>query len=298
MEKSIQLDGYSLHRHAYLIIAHNRPDLLQNLVKMLDYKLNDIFIHIDAKARISDFRDSVHARYSRIFWLEDRVDVVWGDYSLVQCEMALFAKAIDTGEYSYIHLLSGVDIPLKSQVEIHRFFRQNNGRLFIGYSHTLRAEMHIARRTGLYHFPSKCGRNSFLNLVRRMFCALQLTLHVSRRHNLEMKMGPEWVSLTSECVKYLLSKTEVVKSEFSFTRCPDEIYKQTIIWNSSFRDQLFNASGDPLQACMRMIDWKRGKPYCFRYSDLDELMNSDRLFCRKVTDLKLAREIAKRLEVI
>ena len=36
-------------RHAYLIIAHADFELLENLLSVLDYEDNDIFIHIDKK---------------------------------------------------------------------------------------------------------------------------------------------------------------------------------------------------------------------------------------------------------
>ena len=45
-----------------------------------------------------------------------------------------------------------------------------------------------------------------------------------------------------------------------------------------------------------IIDWTRGRPYAFQMHDIDEIMSSDRLFCRKVTDLNLAKEIRKRIE--
>lgn len=37
-------------KHAYLIIAHNEPEVLRRLVKSVDDKRNDIYIHIDKKA--------------------------------------------------------------------------------------------------------------------------------------------------------------------------------------------------------------------------------------------------------
>lgn len=43
-------------KHAYLIIAHNEPDVLSVLVRMLDDPRNDIFLHIDSKSDISRFK--------------------------------------------------------------------------------------------------------------------------------------------------------------------------------------------------------------------------------------------------
>ena len=61
------------------------------------------------------------------------MDVRWGDISVVDAEFALFDEAYRRGEYSYYHLLSGVDMPLKTQNYIHRFFEKNAGKEFVGY---------------------------------------------------------------------------------------------------------------------------------------------------------------------
>ena len=42
-------------KHAYLIIAHNNFYILEKLIKLIDDKRNDIYIHIDKKIRNFDF---------------------------------------------------------------------------------------------------------------------------------------------------------------------------------------------------------------------------------------------------
>lgn len=53
-------------RHAYLIIAHNEPDLLATLVHMIDDERNDIYIHIDSKSDKNQFRD-IKTEHSHLF---------------------------------------------------------------------------------------------------------------------------------------------------------------------------------------------------------------------------------------
>ena len=36
-------------RHAYLVMAHNEFELLGQLLELLDYEENDIYLHIDKK---------------------------------------------------------------------------------------------------------------------------------------------------------------------------------------------------------------------------------------------------------
>ena len=38
-------------RHAYMIMAHHRFDILEEIIRDLDYPLNDIFLHVDIKSK-------------------------------------------------------------------------------------------------------------------------------------------------------------------------------------------------------------------------------------------------------
>lgn len=119
-------------RHAYLVMAHNEPQLLDALLKALDDKRNDIFIHIDAKAGF-DYA-SYKPHFSKIHYIANRIDGRWGDFSLVEIEFALIRAAVRLGQYSHFHLLSGVDLPVKSQDFIHEYCKANPNTLFIGYA--------------------------------------------------------------------------------------------------------------------------------------------------------------------
>ena len=107
-------------RHAYLIIAHTQFGQLKKLLRMLDDGRNDIYVHIDSRAK--DFRredfDGLMA-HAGLFFTE-RTSVIWGSYSQIRSELVLLRAAVP-GHYGYYHLLSGADLPIKSQDEIHAF---------------------------------------------------------------------------------------------------------------------------------------------------------------------------------
>ena len=44
-----------MEKHAYLIIAHNEFYILERLIKLLDDKRHDIYLHIDLKVKDFDF---------------------------------------------------------------------------------------------------------------------------------------------------------------------------------------------------------------------------------------------------
>ena len=65
--------------------------------------------------------------------------------------MRLLESAIG-GNYDYYHLLTGVDLPLKSNDEIDQFFRQNNGAEFISFDREANETGNFVRRYDGYHF--------------------------------------------------------------------------------------------------------------------------------------------------
>lgn len=71
-----------------------------------------------------------------------------------------------------------------------------------------------------------------------------------------------------------MAKEKSIHRDFGFGLCADELFLQTIIMNSPFRNNLVNDS-------LRYIDWERGKPYTFIDEDYNILMASNKLFARK-----------------
>ena len=89
---------------------------------MIDDERNDSYLHIDSKVQnIEKLKLEKNVERSKLIILEERISVTWGDYSQIACELKLLKEATKT-EHDYYHLLSGVDLPIKTQDEIHDFF--------------------------------------------------------------------------------------------------------------------------------------------------------------------------------
>lgn len=116
-------------KHAFLIIAHSQYDILKVLVELLDHPNSDIFILIDKK---SPLPKNLICRFSTLHLLSKRIDIRWGDISQIKAELLLFKAALSFGGYSYYHLLSGVDLPIKPLNYIFDFFKRNDGKEFVG----------------------------------------------------------------------------------------------------------------------------------------------------------------------
>ena len=94
--------------------------------------------------------------------------------------------------------------------------------------------------------------------------------------------GCNWLSLTDKFIEYLLSQKEIVTSRFRHILAVDEIFIQTILWNSPFKNDIYDLN-DEYKSCMREIDWERGTPYEWQIEDVNYLLNSEKLFGRKIT---------------
>lgn len=270
-------------KHAYLIICHQDNNLLKKIIELIDDIRNDIFIHVDAKIKTFDFEKiKKYSKKSNIIFAP-RVDVEWAMYSLVDAELILFKTAKNNGNYDYYHLISGADLPLKSQNYIHNFFDNlNEEAIHVFKEDTVKLE-NIERYQTYYFFKRNLRTKYFVKYrIDRYLAKIQVLLKIKRNKNINFQKGHNWVSVTDEFVDYLLSKKDWIESTYKNTFCPDESYIQTIALNSHFKDRLIMDDQDnSISGCLREIDWARGNPYVFRENDYDMLKKSKSIFARK-----------------
>ena len=86
----------------------------------------------------------------------------------------------------------------------------------------------------------------------------------------------------------------MIRKVFSYSLCADEVFLQTIIYNSDLYDKLISYKNDDNFAIKRYIDWKRGEPYTFKLEDFNELINSGCFFARKFS-IKVDKEIIDKI---
>ena len=289
-------------KHAYLIMAHNEPYILERLLKLIDDKRNDIYLHIDKKWRDFDFEYFKKIVNKSNLYFTDRLDVRWGTYRQIECELLLFEMAHNNGGYSYYHLLSGIDMPLVNQDVIHDYFDKNNGKEFICFDYHNKVLPDTIDRIKYFHLFVNNMRNNNLiikvifKIFHKIFLIFQKIFHVNRLKKvpLTIRKGANWVSVTDAVANYILSKKEMIRKIFSYSVCADEVFLQTIIYNSDLYDKLIGYKNDDNFAIKRYIDWKRGKPYTFKSEDFNDLINSGCFFARKFS-IKVDKEIIDKI---
>lgn len=270
-------------KHAYLILAHNEPELLSLLVERLDDVRNDIYIHFDRKLSVLPDIKTLHAG---LCILKDRVDVRWADVSMLEAEYKLFHAVVDSGcEYSHYHLISGVDLPLKNQDYIHSFFAQHHGKEFVGL-HQRPMNSHADRALHYWHPFTRSFRGSgCVFAIKRILCYLvvqtQVLLGIRRNTTIPFHKGGQWVSITRELIDYLLEQEDRAFTIFSRTFGADEYFVPTLIWDTPFMERLFDTT-DESRGAMRYIGWRAdGQLIDFTSQDLPALQQTEYLFARK-----------------
>lgn len=275
------MTGSSSGNHAFLILAHRCDKTLDTLLRMLDDARNDIFLHMDVKC--SEYESETFAR--RIehasFHSIPRRNVTWGGGSQILSELDLLEAAANQGKHAFYHLLSGQDLPIKSQNAIHDFFDGHQGTEFIRYD--LQPFHNIERVYGHWLW-NKSGATRYHGLLYRFdMTVAKAAQRVARKeYDVAFQKGDNWFSISDEFARYVLSKRNWIEDTFETSLCADEVFMQTLLWNSPFKENAYRQLGEKNEdAIQRLIDWKRGAPYTFGIGDLEDLENSSMLFARK-----------------
>jgi len=282
-----------MERHAFLIMAHGSPELLELLTRLLDHPGNDIFLHADAKWADFDperFR-TARAGYSVI----GRKKVAWGGFSSIDAELRLLRAAKEQGPYAYYHLISGQDLPIVSMEELHRVLREHQGREFVQFG----ASAPQRRRASLYRPLQERVGNPAVRILDKALTLLQIALRVDRLKGKDIPLGygSQWFSITDGFAGHVLEREDWVRKTFRMTACCDEIFLQTLLLASPFRENLATEKKGGTEGNRRCIVWERGKsahPRVLTGADYDRIVGSGCLFARKF-HWEESRELIERL---
>lgn len=263
-------------------MAYNNYEFLKKIIHLLDDERNDIFVHIDAKSNDFDERYFDNAAvYSNLFFIP-RTKVYWADYSQLDVELNLLKEACDNGHYKYYHLISGADLPIKTQNQIHNFL-DNKDFEFLGiFPEEL---WYAVRRVKFYHpftHNKYYRKHKEIKILDRLLEYSQKILRVNRLKNKNIKIidGWNWFTITDDFARYVLDRRSFIEDTFRKTIACDEIVMQTMLYNSEFYNRIYNTDTKS-KGSLRYIDWT-GKPSVFRENDFERLINAEEaIFARK-----------------
>lgn len=264
---------------AFLILAHKNPKQLKFLCKSYEHNCINSYIHIDKKSDINDFKNELKNE-SNITFIQNRVDIKWGGWSMVQATINLLRTA-SKNHHDYYFLISGEDINLKNYDFMNKFLADEN-KIYIDYH---RLPYKKICNMGLDRFE-KYSFDDFYNkfkILGKLFKIIFKLLHRIYKRELPNKLipycGSQWFILPHYCVEYILNfidKNKKVVSFFKKTHIPDEMFFQSIILNSKYKHKVVNDN-------LRYVKWQHGKPHpdYLTLSEVNSIRNSHFFFARK-----------------
>jgi Core-2/I-Branching enzyme len=287
---------------AYLILAHHQPTHLAKLVKAISCDWAYIFIHIDAKSDILQFKQLISEDKNITFLKEkQRIKVNWGGFSQVAAILNLLRAALSSGiAFDRYCLLSGADFPIKDLNYIQAQFATQ--KEFIRIDRQLGASSH--------HRQSKNVKRFYFRDYPE-FGGNWLSGIIPRNLNTKIKLyhGSGWWALTDEFIKYTFSFLKDNPDYINFckyTNSSDEIFFHSIIKHSPFSGNITHdfEKVTCLSDFMSMNEygchyaiWDKDarSPKVLDASDISLLLNSKALFARKF-DEKISEDLISILE--
>lgn len=271
-------------KHAFLIISHNEFEILQLLIDKLDSDRTDIYVHIDKKVKKLP---KLHTRYSDLHILEDRVDVRWGHYSQIACEMKLFEAAHRNGPYQHYHMLSGVHLPLKPVGELLAFYDDHQGEEIMDLWETCTGKGNI--KLGKWNFWNKNLRNPSSRIYSISWFSWRWTMAVQKRlpiyhlPNEQYVKSSNWVSITQQAVEHLLKRKTQIKNIYQYSLCGDEYFVASELTKADFKIH------DEKKLLFQV--WDGDGPRVLKKEDEKEMIMSGCLYARKFSAATLPESI-------
>lgn len=223
-------------KHAFLIISHNEFEVLQMLIDRLDSERTDIFVHIDKKVKALP---ELHATHSRLYVLEDRIDVRWGHVSQIECELLLFETAFKHGPYQHYHMLSGTHLPLKPLDELLCFYDQHQGEEIMDIWETCTGRGNIKLGKWNFWLRHHQSPNPTVRRIAQSFwrwnMAVQKRLPFYHLPDAQYVKSSNWVSLTQGAVEYLVSQKAYIIGKYKYSLCGDEYFVASELNGKDFK---------------------------------------------------------------
>ncbi|MBR8836292.1 MAG: hypothetical protein DSM106950_20295 [Stigonema ocellatum SAG 48.90 = DSM 106950] len=263
---------------AYIVLAHKLPVQLVRLIRRIEDDGTSFFIHMDKKAGDRMYSDlgEMLSSMSNVHLLKKRYPCYWGDFNIVAATLESIGQLVNSSiDFDYAILLSGQDYLIKSTSQIKEFLQKHRGQEFIE-SFALASENRWTNLGGCYRALNRVQYWHF------RFRSQHFYLPVKRRFfkGFEPYGGSQWWCLSRECIQYINSfvmNNPRFVNYFKSVFIPDELFFQTVVSNSHFKDCIFDDD-------LRYVDWEHPNPTppaILCKSDFDTLVNSPKLFARK-----------------
>ncbi|MGJ1194482.1 beta-1,6-N-acetylglucosaminyltransferase [Sphingobacterium siyangense] len=287
-------------RKIYIITAHKNPLQLNRLISVLNDSNSFFYIHLDLKSDLDTFKSIISS--PNIYFIPNRVDCIWADFSQVEATLNLIDAVIENGIIcsSQVTFLSGQDYPIKDLKYINKFLFENYGTSYITTESILKEDTGFLKKLYAYKINKSSNKNDFIffsnkNPLKSVLFFLagkinfdQLSIVLKKRvmpFAMEPFRGSNWWSMPIETlvsIKDFVNENYIeLKSFFQYVVSADEYFFQTILM------YLYKNDSDiVIKSSLTYDNWLREGvplPVTFTVDDLDELVSQPdgKIFARK-----------------
>ncbi len=262
---------------------------LEQLFFIIDYFKADynVIIHVCKNSKLVHDIDKINC-IDNIFAFSE-FNTTWGSYYHLQAvykcmELIYDYMACD----SYVHIISGQDMPIQSLKFFNDFFT-NNKKIYMTFTEVDPSDSNITFRYNLVNYLWRINLNNKLfRVVYLKFLLLIYRLPFKKKNKIasytRICKGMIWASIPFDALNYIINeeKNYCFYKELKRVFIPEEFFFQTILGNSSFNNRIENSD-------LRFTIWETrdgNRPAILDERDFEEIINSGALFCRKVDSVK------------
>lgn len=280
-------------KYAFLILAHQSPEVLMRLIHALDDPRFDLFVHLDSKADRSAFHfENYRLQHSRLSLLPQRYHAYWGSIFMTDAMIALYRCAFAHDDYSRFIMLSGEDYPVLSNDDIYTYLSDDSREFIRPVNLPLQSQV-----TGYWFWPLRNLRA--IKLLQKILskCGIRKEPYLF----IDGKQWPvykssQWHALSRSSVAHILSTLDrhpSIRKYFTYSFSSDSLLIPTILYNSpEFRQKMFLTDPDSMKnnafntrPVLHYLQYKYQKGSSveiFDETSLDAILSSGKLFIRKV----------------
>ena len=278
-------------RIAHLLMAHKDAPQVERLIKALQHKGADFYLHVDKKSNQDEFL--YLNKINNVIFTKIHNNIRWGGYSFTKTVIECTKEIVRSGKkYDFINLISTQEYPIKPVETLIDFLAENKGGCFLEYEDANSDWWkHAIHRINEYHLTDETfkGRYFIQKIINKILPKRKFPLP----YNLYGGPCGTWWTISMECAEYLVTfmdNNPDLQHFSNYTWGSDEFLISTIIMNSPFKSQVINNN-------LRFIDWSLGgsNPKILTVEDIEALKKTDRFIARKF-DIKKDTKILDLLD--
>ena len=275
---------------AILISAYKDTDYLKRLINFFD-KDFEILVHLDKKSKIDPQDIQINSNV-HVF---KKYTINWGSINHLKAILFLLQETLRIDKnISYIHIISGGDIPVRKLSEFKKF--ENSNIIYMEHTKVIDLNSPVINRRYKYgnRMPNKDARKRYVRLVNKIY---ELThkpkSNIGKFRYNQLYKGLIWLSIPKEVAMYVINyeKQNNFLADLKYVTVPEELYFQTILENSYFK---------PYIASNNLVfnDWSKPRngslPAILDETDYDDIVHGPYFFARKI-DKKISRKLIDKI---